>query len=232
MRRLISYFSVLLILGCNSGLHKEIKEVFPNGKPRIIAYYDLSGGDSLLVKEEICYSNGDIGISGEYGENGMPDGKWIFYYEDHRKTCEADFMNGKRSGEWKIQDFNGKPLTSEQYTIEEYEDGLPKTIRFFRQENGETIKTGEIHFYENHIRKSEGPVKDNKKNGLWKAWRPDGTKWSEGEFAYDVNNGKTIVWYSNGQIYYEGEYRLGDRIGIWRFWKEDGELMKEIDYEK
>lgn len=232
---ILSWIAILGVamfyLGCSSGEGKRIVSTFADGKPRQISYYRLEGKDSVWYRTEYLYQNGNSQLEGDVGKNDQMQGMWTIWYENGVKNAEARFQHGLRSGDWQVWDFDGNLLSADQHRMEFDSVGFPLMIRFLKMENdtASTI-TGEVHFYPNHLKETEGPVKNRQKHGLWKAWYRNGTKWSEGNFQHDINHGKHTVWHENGQKFYEGEYIVGKRTGIWTFWAEDGRIIKELNY--
>ncbi|HNS16553.1 MAG TPA: hypothetical protein PKH94_02695 [Bacteroidales bacterium] len=218
-------------MGCSSGEGKKIISTFAGGDPKQVSHFRMEGKDTVWFHTEYLYQNGNKQLEGGLGENDRMQGAWTIWYENGAKNAETNFQNGVRKGDWQVWDFDGNSLPADLYQMEFDSVGFPLMIRYFKMEKdtSRTI-TGEVHFYPNHFKKTEGPVMNKQKHGLWKAWYSDGTKWSEGNFQHDVNHGKHTVWHENGQKFYEGEYIVGKRTGIWTFWAEDGRIIKELNY--
>ena len=220
----------LFYMGCSSRQGKKIVSTYAGGDPKQIQYFRLEGKDTLWIRTEFLYQNGNKQLEGDLSGNDRMSGTWTIWFEDGKKNAVAAFENGIRRGDWQIWDFNGSLLPAESYQMEVDSVGFPLILRFYNGTDSTSSMTGEIDFYPNHLKKTEGPVKDGKKHGLWKAWYKDGTKWSEGNFQHDMNHGRHTVWHENGQKFYEGNYIVGQRTGIWTFWAEDGRLLKELNY--
>jgi antitoxin component YwqK of YwqJK toxin-antitoxin module len=222
----------IILLSCAGRNVKKVVESYADGTLKRIFYYKIDRNDSILIKEISYYQNNNPRLQGEFVDDSLYNGLWTFWYEKGQKLCEARFEKGKRIGDWNIWGFDGKQLVAGDYELKETGDGFPETIKFLKSTQKGVELSGQIDFYPNHSIKSAGPAKDNKKFGLWTAWFNDGTKWSEGEFKYDVADGIHTVWYQNGQKYYEGKYFLGEKVGPWKFWNEKGKLLREVNYER
>ncbi len=222
--------SVFLCAGCSSKQGKKIISTYEGGDPKQINYFQLEGKDTLWIRSEYLYQNGNEQLERDLEADGRMSGTWTIWYEDGKKNATAAFGNGMRRGDWQVWDFDGILLTAGSYEMEVDSTGFPLTLRFYSTADSIRDITGQIDFYPNHLKKTEGPVLDGKKHGLWKAWYKDGTKWSEGIFQHDMNHGRHTVWHQNGQKFYEGDYIVGQRSGIWKFWAEDGRLLKETNY--
>jgi antitoxin component YwqK of YwqJK toxin-antitoxin module len=227
---MLSLAMVFFYAGCSSKQEKRIISSFAGGDPKQINYFRMEGKDTLWIRSEYLYQNGSKQLEGDLAANNTMNGTWTIWYEDGKKNAAAAFENGTRRGDWQVWDFNGDLLTAESYEMEVDPTGFPLVLRFYSGADTDRSMTGEIDFYPNHLKKTEGHVLDGKKHGLWKAWYKDGTKWSEGYFQHDLNHGRHTVWHENGQKFYEGDYIVGQRSGIWKFWAEDGRLLKETNY--
>ncbi|MFW6020038.1 MAG: toxin-antitoxin system YwqK family antitoxin [Bacteroidales bacterium] len=113
--------------------------------------------------------------------------------------------------------------------IEKHEDGSPKKVNLLNKE-GDTVK--EIQYYKNGQIEMEGPLKDNKRNGTWKAYYKDGTVWSSSKYSHGKQHGPYTTYYPNGHIRYKGQMHMDKRTGKWAFYNRKGEIVKEIDYDK
>lgn len=220
----------LFYAGCSDRQGKRIISTFTERHPKQINYYRLDGKDTIWTRSEFYYQNGNKQLDGELAANGRMSGIWTIWFENGQKNAAATFDKGLRKGDWQIWDFDGNLLPAGSCDMEVDPSGFPLILRYFSGADSTRSMTGETDFYTNHLKKTEGPVKEGKKHGLWKAWYKDGTKWSEGNFQHDMNHGQHTVWHENGQKFYEGSYIVGQRSGIWTFWGEDGRLLKELNY--
>ncbi len=93
-------------------------------------------------------------------------------------------------------------------------------------ENGESIKR-----YKNGVIEMQGTMKNGKREGLWKSFYENGSKWSETTFAGGKKNGKTITWFPNEQKRYEGYYTNDIESGSWTFWNDKGKEVSKKNYE-
>ena len=110
-----------------------------------------------------------------------------------------------------------------------YKDGVPYIIRYYKTEKKEVL-IKETTYYQSGKKKMEGTFKNGKRDGLWQAWFPDGTLWSEGEYKEGEEMGSKTVYYENGKKFFSGNIKNGQRTGEWSFWNKDGKLLKKITY--
>lgn len=221
---------VLVICFCARNEVTLVEKTFDDGTEMTTKTYLIENQDSVLVKETYYYQDGTKRMEAIVSDTGTI--LWTFYYDNGQKNIEAKFEDDRRIGMWNVWDRNGNQINREFYTVETFEDGFPHVIRLFDMIDDEKERIYEIHFYENHSRRAEGPVKQGQKYGHWIGYYRDGMRWSEGDFRYEVNHGMSRVYHENGAVYYEGEYFFGERVGIWKFFREDSTLIKEIDYGK
>lgn len=92
--------------------------------------------------------------------------------------------------------------------------------------NVTTEKKYQKNYYNTGNIKSEGWVKDNKKNGYWKFYYENGNIEKEGHFS---NNKPVKYWYfytQNGNKKSEGHYLNGEKAKWWLFYDD----MEKINH--
>ena len=113
-----------------------------------------------------------------------------------------------------------------------YENGNPKVVKYYNKKKGELQLDKEIIYYENKTRKMEGTFKEEKREGIWKAWYDNGSLWSEGEYKGGKRNGIGIAYHPNGKKYIEGKYLDDIRIGKWTFYDTTGNIIKQVNFDE
>lgn len=113
-----------------------------------------------------------------------------------------------------------------------FPDGSVKVDRMYHTPQGVKMAYYEREYYPGGQLFKEGPLKNDKPDGLWKSYFQNSTLWSEGEFNEGVRNGLTRTYHDNGHLYYEGYYTLGVKDSLWKFWNAEGTLIKEVDFSK
>ncbi len=113
-----------------------------------------------------------------------------------------------------------------------YENGNPKTIKYYSKKGDKLTLESEEVFYENKVLKMSGAYQNDKRDGGWKAWYENGTLWSEGEYKDGKRSGIGIAYHENGKKYIEGMYQDDKRVGLWKFYDTLGVIIKEIDFDK
>ena len=97
-------------------------------------------------------------------------------------------------------------------------------------ENASSEFVEEVTHHENGVIKTQGHLKNEKREGLWISNFKDGKRWSESLYKNGLLNGNTIVFYPNGTMYYKGRFKENRRSGHWIVYKEDGKVDYEKDY--
>lgn len=113
-----------------------------------------------------------------------------------------------------------------------YENGNPNVVYLMNKKGGKLVAVHKTIYYENKAKKMEGDMQNDKREGIWKAWYPDGTLWSEGEYKDGMRNGFGYTYHENGVKYIDGFYKDDKKAGVWKFFDEEGKLLKEVDFDK
>jgi len=81
-----------------------------------------------------------------------------------------------------------------------------------------------IIYFSNDKIQMEGKMKNNKNNGLWKYYYPDGSLQTSGFYNYDIPDSIWKWYYNNGKVSEEGKYKNGTRNGEWKSYDTTGSL--------
>jgi antitoxin component YwqK of YwqJK toxin-antitoxin module len=119
-------------------------------------------------------------------------------------------------------------IPTESELVDIWENGRPKTVKLFTIIDGEREAVREIHYHIDGAKAMEGPLLNNKREGLWQSWYEDGSLWSEGTYRNGKRHGRAVVFYPNGKTMLEGMYEEDKRVGLWRSYDEDGRLINEV----
>ena len=113
-----------------------------------------------------------------------------------------------------------------------YTNGQAQIEREFKMFDGTRRAIYEWEYYEDGNILKEGPLsKNEKRDGIWKAYYRDGSLWSEGQYTNGIRQGFTKTYHENGKIYYDGQFNNAQKAGIWKFYDKDGNFDYEIDYD-
>ena len=122
------------LYACSPGFEKEVAEIYADGTPKIVKYYQGEGRKKTMVKEAFFYPDGQLRMEGRYND-GVKHGRWISYYDNGNKWSEGYYTNGKNDGKTATWHENGQ-----KYYEGYYKDGKRAGTWKFWDENGEFIK--------------------------------------------------------------------------------------------
>lgn len=127
--------------------------------------------------------------------------------------------------------FNDK--TPGRKVVEAYSDKSPQIVYFYEVEEGKTTnkKVGEMYYYQDKKVFAGGGMKNNKKEGAWKAYHPNGKVQTDAFYIDGKEDGDYTVYHPNGKVYYSGQYQKGICSGEWQFFDGKGKLLKTIQAE-
>ena len=69
-----------------------------------------------------------------------------------------------------------------------------------------------------------GRYADDREEGLWTGWHPDGGKSFEGTYVAGELHGAWREWHPSGRLAAAGTYEQGRQHGPWHHWRPDGAL--------
>lgn len=127
------------------------------------------------------------------------------------------------------EQFNEK--TPGRKVVDSYSNSNPQVVYFYDiDEKGKVTsnKVGEMYYYEDSKVFAGGAIKNNKREGAWKAYHPNGKVQTEGFYIDGEEDGEYIVYYDNGKVFYSGEYNKGLCSGVWKFYDKKGKLEKTL----
>lgn len=189
---------------------KVISEVYANGKPLTIWYFDdendadigvsdTSIGELIAVskpvnmRQEQFYQNGNLVNEGRY-KDGFATGEWKFYFEDGALQARSYYKKGQ-SSDTVFCYYNSGELSRVIIEIDT-EKHYWHSIDYYKNGN----KFIETYRYTDSL-------------------------------GYSLFNGPYKEWHPNGQIKKEAELKMGKSVGEWRLWDEKGTLIKISDKE-
>jgi antitoxin component YwqK of YwqJK toxin-antitoxin module len=88
-----------------------------------------------------------------------------------------------------------------------------------------------VDFHDNGRRKWRAQVANNRYEGQFTAWWPNGLKAEEGTYVKGRRHGLFTSYHENGQPKSTGTWSDGIRAGIWTFWHDNGQKQSEGLYE-
>lgn len=122
------------------------------------------------------------------------------------------------------------PLKNAVRKVEsKYADGKDSLVVYY-SDDSKHEKIKEEVYHDNGELAIEGMYKNNKRNGLWRAWFPNGNIQAESEYTEEVPNGIRKVYFENGRLMYSGMMKDGKKTGSWTFYDANGNVIKEEKY--
>jgi len=198
-------------------------------------FYDSQGKKTL----EITYKNGKKNglrrsyqqeeIVNEYFINDIKQGLSKTYYISGKLKKETPFENGLENGIEREYDTTGLIIS-----LIEYRTGFVINRERINRVDFKGQKQGVWKwFYDNGNLKLEGTFQNDKKNGFFKSYKPDGNlivieKYINDELQLDAPELRELEvrtdYYPNGQIKATASYNKGKPEGIRRDYNPDGTL--------
>jgi antitoxin component YwqK of YwqJK toxin-antitoxin module len=116
--RLLVVLSLVLLISCNREKNVTEKVSYPDGTPKSITEYKVTGKRKEIQKETNYYPGNKLQVTGTYKE-GKRDGHWIYYYRNGKIWSEGFFKDGKNEGK-RVTYFENGQVRYEAY----YKDDL------------------------------------------------------------------------------------------------------------
>ncbi len=124
---LLACLLIVLISACKHELTQVTEEIYDDGSPRVVRFYDESNGKKVLKNEKTYYKGLKVQTEGAYKDNKR-DGLWIYYYDNGNKWSETEFKNGVNEGK----------------SVTYYENGKVRYEGYYKND----VKTGKWKFYD------------------------------------------------------------------------------------
>jgi antitoxin component YwqK of YwqJK toxin-antitoxin module len=78
----------------------------------------------------------------------------------------------------------------------------------------------------------EGDYKNDKLDGTWVRYYPNGKKGSEQHYKSGLRDGHWSKWYDNGQLAESGDFKNDKLDGVWMHYFPDGQPAVESHYKE
>jgi len=228
---------------------------FRNGVP--VGVHREFDKDGRVTNSFIYDDTGRLLSEGIVDETGNKNGKWKDLYSDGKTQAEGQYSNNRKSGVWRYYNRGGNVEQTGSYNAERpdgiwkwyYENGqLLREEEYFQgqrdgmkteySETSDVItkglyadgeKNGEWIFKtENYS--EEGNYIIGLKDGMWKAYYPNGKLLFKGSFVQDNPDGDHKYYYENGKVKEEQYFRMGLKQRTWKKYDEEGNQTLVIGY--
>lgn len=232
----------------------RVKTPFVNGlEEGISRHYDLDGNIIELVTFKKGYVVERERIN-RYDSDSLPNGKWMWFYDDELLRLEGSFKHGLKNGYFKEYDREGNLISATKYVDGEKEEmaeelitldvrtdyypngqakvvgtytkeGIPEGVRREYNDKGE-VEKAYIFRYGKII--GEGVFTDaGQKEGHWKEYFPDGKLKATGSYSKDERVGTWKFYYNTGKLEQVGAYVNGEPDSTWKWYYSNGNIMRE-----
>ena len=150
---------------------------------------------------------------------GQKQGYWIMTHSgnvipgcaDGQKLEEGRYLNGKKTGAWKMYHCNGRV----------------KCEMLYREDRSAFVK----NYYENGVLREQGTWKNNTWVGDYKYFYENGKTFYDFAFNQDgKREGRQVYYYQNGNTMYEGNWQDSKEAGVIKEYYEDGSLKSEKNF--
>lgn len=110
-------------------------------------------------------------------------------------------------------------------------DSTPKVVYYYRvDDNGRMTdeRVREIHYFPGKKKYVEGTLKNNRRDGVWKAYFENGYVNTDAFYVDGKKHGDYKVYQENGSLLYAGHYNMGICDGVWIFYDDAGKEERKI----
>ena len=163
---------------------------------------------------------------------------WRYYYPTGELFAETELNekldSNSKGTHWHLYSIDGQEYWAENYdSIVPVELGplhFPMTMQYYKTENQQLTIT-QLQFFTNGTLRSLGQILNQKREGRWYFYHPNGQVMTEAIFQDDKENGVYTVFRENGIPYFRGTYINGNRAGVWEFYDEEANLVHTQNYD-
>ncbi len=119
----------------------------------------------------------------------------------------------------------------EAVVVSYYADSVPQMVNYYTKESIADHKeiVGQLSYYPTQEEYMGGRMKEGKRDGVWKAYFPDGVLQSEANYLEGKLNGDYKIFQNDGTLIYRQYYEKGICSGVWEFYDKNGQLEKKIE---
>ncbi|MDD4178860.1 MAG: FxLYD domain-containing protein [Candidatus Margulisbacteria bacterium] len=206
----------------------EITQKDASGNPQEITFYE----NNKIIAHKFF---DEFGKAKEVAGN-IPDGLVSRYYSEGKLELLVQYKGNKRNGKQIVYYENGN-IKNDCYLKDDLFDGIQNTYNEYGDLQSTTNyvagkKNGTIKIFDKGVLQLVGDMKDDKPDGLFTKYYPNGQKEIESNYKEDKIDGTMRTYYTDGHLQWEINYRNGIIDGYSRYYDADGVLLKEEYYNK
>ncbi len=187
-------------------------ETWPDGSKK--AEYEVApdgqGGEIRQGSFRSYHANGQLESEGRFEED-RELGAWTFFHPNGQKAAQGAFADGLRTGPWETFFASGKPESKGSYK-RGARDGRWTCWNEDGSKNPADSGIYKLEVYRKEQRHYRGYRVDNRRQGTWTAYWPDGKKQFEGRFQDGEREGEWIFYHPDGtpsSLLLSGRYSRG-----------------------
>lgn len=214
MKKLLS-ISLLSLLLVSCGKEVSIDKLQTRGGK----FYEINHQKPFSGKVFYKLPNGQILLKGKI-DDGLRDGKWVFYHKNGALEKEINYKDGKEDGKVELFDFNGK-----KRGILNFKDGKLNGEYKIIDSNG-TV-TIDAHYLNGKL---DGNFKQFAGDTLPTSQFKSGALLVEKNYKNGLLNGPSKEFYGNGKLQKEGNFINNEPNGTFKIFSLDGKLMQEYNF--
>lgn len=106
--------AVLFLTACSETL-EEVESSWPDGSPREVTVYNVSGETKTPTAYKEYHENGHIYMEGPYDAELKRHGIWTAYHNDGTNQSQTEYTHGSKEGFTKVWYPNGALRYEGQY---------------------------------------------------------------------------------------------------------------------
>lgn len=110
-------------------------------------------------------------------------------------------------------------------------DSSPKVVYYYKIDDSGNLtdeKIREVHYRPGKKKYVAGDIKNDERNGEWKAYHENGRIQTEATYIDGKEHGEYKVYQDNGAYLFIGHYDHGICVGEWKKFNRQGEVIKTV----
>lgn len=206
---------VVCLFACCSKGDKKILEAYPDGKPKVVAYYK----EGKKIYQERYYPNGEIRSKGAFNDS-IATGEWKFFFDNGKLFAKTDFSNKKEGENWQI-------YSPSEQIINKTDSILAMSFSPEGTLVDINIKRGNSEIYYRFFDSFHPMIRYNLVGNVFQgqaiSWFENGKINSEAYYVDGMRDSTYVVYAENGQVTTRGKYNKDVKVGKWEFFNSKGE---------
>ncbi len=181
-----------------------------NGKLRYQGQFE---DDKAVGEFHYYFEDGNLQSTLNYDSKNPSKSKAIHYYQTGEKMAEGEYIDQKKSGEWRTYGAGGVLVEESSYI------------------NGQRFGEWRL-FYPNGKLLSEVYMERDLEQGVKKEYYPEGELKKEEAYTDGFRQGGTYIYSETADTLVKGEFVKDVRHGKWYYYKDNNTIDKVLEYKK